>query len=434
MLGFSRRLRLFPLADSRDFRNLWAGQSLSLVGSQVTLLALPLAAVITLKASALQVGILQAAEYTPFLLFGLIAGVWVDRLPRRPLMIASEWGRAGFLITIPPVAALGLLRIEHLYVVSFLVGLFTLVFDVSHSSFLPLLVRREDLPEAYSRLETSRTIAQVAGPSIAGGLVQLVTAPIAIAVDAFSFIWSAWMLSHIRTAEPPRPALAERRGVLKEAGDGLRIVAGHALLRPVVSTLVLINFSLIMLAAVYVLYLTRDLRMTPMLIGLMFATSGTAGISGAMLSGRLARRFGIGAVLTGMVALCVGGGLLIPSAGLLPHWPAVVLVALGHAVFSFAAPVVSVNQASLRQAITPDHLRGRVTATARWATRGLNPVAALLGGVLGGRLGLQATLYIAAGGLALALATLALSPVRSLRSLPARQSPPVSTPPTPVLA
>ena len=263
------RPRFAGLWRHADFVKLWTGQTISLFGSQITFLALPLTAVLVLEASPAQMGFLTAAGAIPSLLVGLFVGVWVDRYRRRPILIAADLGRAALLFAIPVAAILGMLRIEHLYVVAFLVGTLELFFDVAHRSFLPSLVKREQLVEGNSKLEMSRSIAMILGPGVAGGLVQLVTAPIAIAVDAISFLISALFLGWIRAPEPaPKPS-DQRENIWRELGEGLRLVSGNRLLRAIAGCMGIVGLFNSVLEAVFVLYVTRELGIEPGLLGLV---------------------------------------------------------------------------------------------------------------------------------------------------------------------
>ena len=213
------------------FLKLWAASAISDVGSQISALALPLIAALTLGATPWQMGLLSAAGAAPILFVGLFAGVWVDRLRRRPLLIAMDIGRAATLLTIPLASALGLLRIEILYIVALLVGALSVLFSVAHLSFIPTLVERERLVEGNSKLQTTTSVAQVAGPGLGGVLVGLLGAAFAVIIDALSFLASALLIVGIRVKEPSRPASDERGGVVAEIGEGLRIVVTHRILR-----------------------------------------------------------------------------------------------------------------------------------------------------------------------------------------------------------
>jgi MFS family permease len=400
-----------------DFVKLWAGETISLVGSQITLLALPLTAVLTLGATPGQMGLLGAIQYAPFLLLGLFAGVWVDRLRRRPILIGANLGRAALLGLVPLLAALDLLRIEHLYVLAFPLGVLTVFFDVAYQSFLPALVRREDLVEGNSKLEASRSVAQVAGPGLAGMLVQFLTAPIALALDAVSFVVSAGCLMLIRVRESTPTSGASGRGVLAEIGEGLRLVLGNPLLRPIAGCTGSSNLFSAAIQAVFVLYLTRELGIAPTVLGLIVGAGGVGALLGATLAQPAARRFGVGPTIVWPITLGSGAWLVLPLAGEVPT-ATVPLLMVAYAILLGGGTIYNVSQVSLRQAITPDHLQGRMNATMRFIVWGTMPIGALLGGALGEAIGLRTTLIVAALGALLAPLWVLLSPVRTLHRPP----------------
>jgi len=397
-----------------DFLKLWAGESISLIGSQITLLALPLAAVLTLNATAAQTGLLRTAAFAPFLLVGLFAGVWVDRMRRRPILIAADIGRALLLGSIPAAAALDLLYIEQLYLIAFLAGILTVFFDVAYQAFLPSLVRRDQLLEGNSKLEVSNSVAFVAGPGLAGGLVQLLTAAGAIALDAVSYLLSALFLSSIRTPEPVAVATRERRGVRAEIAEGLRVVVGNPLLRGIAGCTSTSNFFGSMVQAVFVLYATRELGLSAGALGLVLGAAGVGALGGALLAGWAARRFGLGRAMIGGILLAEVPWLALPLAGGPPEAATIVL---GAAWFlgGLLGPIYNLNQVSLRQSITPHRLQGRMNATMRFLVWGSIPLGALLGGALGEILGVRATIAIGAAGGLLSVFWLLSSPVRLLR-------------------
>lgn len=289
--------RLTGLWRHPDFLKLWAGQTVSLVGSQITLLALPLVAALVLRATPLQMGILTAALATPALLFGLPAGAWIDRLPRRPILVDADLGRFALLGAIPLAYLMGILRLELLYVVAFLIGTFTLLFDVAYQSFLPSLLAREELVEGNSKLEMSRSAANLVGLGLAGVLVQLVTAPVAIAVDACSFLVSALTLGFVRAQEPHPSARDKSKRIWSEIGEGLRLVFGAPTLRALTGSRATLTFFNSMLEAVFVLYLVRQIGIAPALLGLIWTVGSLGFLVGAALAGRVTRRIGSGAAL-----------------------------------------------------------------------------------------------------------------------------------------
>ena len=407
---------LAGLGRNRSFMTLWAGQSVSLFGSQITRLALPLAAVLTLHANAAQMGFLGAALLAPYLILGLFAGVWVDRLRRRPILIAADVGRAALLVMIPVLAVAGALRIEHLYVIGFLFGTLELFFEVAYQSFVPQIVERDQLTQGNSLLKLSDSTAQVAGPGLGGALVQVLTAPVAIVVDAASFVVSAVTLVLIRTPEAPNNSV-HASNVWAELREGLSLVMGHPWLRAIAGCTATLNFFANLLMTVYILYATRQLGMTPAVIGLVFAAGGASTIVGTLLAGPAARRLGVGPALMG-ASLVIGiASLLIPLAGG-PGLLAVALLIGTQVLWGLSRPVFDINQLSLRQAMTADRLQGRVNASMLFIVWGVIPFGSLLGGALGSTVGLRETIAVGAVGMLLAVVWMILSPIRDLRRLP----------------
>jgi MFS family permease len=401
------------LYRNSDFVKLWSGQSISLVGSQVTMLALPLTAALTLHATAMQMGILTAVQYAPFLLFGLFVGVWVDRLRRRPILIAANLGRGLLLGLIPVAALLGVLRIDQLYVLGFLTGALTVCFDVAYQSYLPGLVGRGQLVEGNSKLLISSSTAAFVGPSLGGVLVQWLTAPVAIAIDAASFFASAFFLCLIRRPEPEPPPVS-RRGVWKEMGEGLRVVHSNRVLRAIVAGTATSNFFINMQISVRLLYVTHDLHLEPAALGFLFATASLGGLVAAVFARRISRLAGVGPTLIGtqlLVGICA---LALPFAGG-GYWTLVGILMASMILWGFAMMTYDINEISFRQSITPDALLGRVNASIRFVTWGAALPGALLGGALGEVLGLRPTLFIGGGGVVCAALWTILSPARKLR-------------------
>jgi MFS family permease len=401
-----------------EFLKLWTGQSISLFGTLISGVALPLTAVLVLDATAFEMGLLRAARLAPGFLFGLLAGVWVDRLRRRPLMIGSDLGRAALLGSIPVAATLGMLRVEQLYVVAFLAGALTVVFDVAVQSYLPTVLTREELLEGNSKLEASGSVAEVAGLGLAGALVQVLTAPIAVAVDAVSFLVSALSLALIRTPEPrPRPT-AEGPSVRREIGEGLRIVLGDPILRAIAGATITVTAFWEVIGAVFFLYVTRELGIEPILQGALYAIGGVSSLLGALLVGRSVERWGRGRTMLWALLLGGIGNLCIPLAGG-PITLAVAFLAAQQVLADGAITAFNINEVSLRQAITPAELLGRVNATIRFVGWTAMLAGALIGGILGDTIGLRPTLLVGALGTMLAALWVLFSPLRRLRSQPA---------------
>ncbi|MFN8492243.1 MAG: MFS transporter [Caldilineaceae bacterium] len=402
------------LAHNGDFLKLWSAQTISAIGSKVTFLALPLTAALVLHATPGEMGYLAAAGSLPALLFGLLAGVWVDRQPRRPLLVLADAGHGLLLLLIPLAAWVGLLQMRLLYGIIFLNGALNLLFDAAYHAYLPSLVQREQLVEANSKLAISRSAAEIAGPSLAGWLIQVATAPMAILVDALSFLLSGLFLSRIRQPEPA-PIQGEAGGPMwHEMSAGLRLLLNDHTLRAITASTATVSFFNAALEAIYLLYMTQHLKLGAGLIGFIFGAGSIGFLVGALLPNRVVRRWGLGpTMLAGLLLLALADFILPLATGSLPF--VVALLIAGQVCFGFGLTFYQVSQISLRQAMTPDHLLGRMNATLDFVVAGLIPLGALLGGLAGERLGLRPTLFIAAGGELLAVLWLLFSPVRSLR-------------------
>ncbi len=398
-----------------DFLRLWGGQTISEFGSLVGGAALQFTAILVLDAGPLKVAVLAASTLVPGLLFGLVAGVWVDRLRRRPIMIAADIGRALALVSIPLAWAFDGLRIEHLYVVAFFTGTFTFVFDVAYRSYLPTLVQRDDLIEANSKLTASSAATEVGGFGVAGWLVQLITGPLTILVDAVSFLGSALFLRSIKTPEAS-PPIAERQSVLREALDGLRVVARSPLLRATAISSVTLDFSMRIFGTVVLLYLIRDLGFEPGVLGMIFAVGGVSSLFGSIVAARTGRALGLGRVMVAGLVVFGISQLLIPAAQGPMAVVAIFLIVqqMGDGFYV----VREISEMSLRQAITPETFLGRMNASFQFGGIAAALVGTLVGGVLGELIGLRWTLVAGAGGTFVAAFWLLVSQVRSVVELP----------------
>ena len=399
-----------------DFVKLWVGQTVSLGGSLVGRFAIPLVAVLTLQSGPAEVALLRFASLLPGVFVALIAGAWVDRLRRRPLMIWADIGRALLLATIPAAAVLGVLTIELLVLVGLAAGTLTTLFDVAYRSYLPTLLRRDQLVEGNSKLQASSAVVEVASFGGAGWLVQLVTAPVAIFVDAISFLVSALAIGRIRAPEPPPTPAVERRGALAEIREGLQFVARHPLLLPLTAAAGLSTLFLHIWVSMLTLFLASDLGLEPWLLGTLYAIGGVTALGGASVAERVVARFGPGPTLVGCMLLTNLSLLFVPMAA----GPLLVIVLFVGAQQLFDAPAVvyEIGEASVIQAATPDHLLGRVVASHGFVASCAMLAGTALGGVLGELIGARATMVVGGVGAVLAVGWLAASPVRSLRALP----------------
>jgi MFS family permease len=394
---------------------LWLGLTISHFGTAVGSIALPLTAIAHLGAGAREMGLLVALTQLPVPLFGLFAGVWLDRVRRRPLMLAADVGRAAILATVPLAALTDTLHLGQLYVVAFAVGTLKVIFDLGSTSYLPTLVKRGQLFAANANLQMTDRVAAVAGSGLGGGLVQWLGAPLAVAVDAASFLGSALCLSRIRTAEEPAPVDADV-GIARQIGAGVRAAFGQPVISAMIVTSTLGSFAGALQQAVLLLFMT-ELGLSPGTIGGLFAVAAAAAWCGAALAAPAAARFGPGSVLVGASFLMAAAAALVPLAGLGAP-PAVVVLAVAQSAGGLALILYSVTQISLRQALTPDALLGRVNATRRVFVFGAIPVGAVVGGALGESFGLRSALICDAA-VALVAALYALvSPLRTARAVP----------------
>ncbi len=418
MSSESRTVR--SLVRHPDFLRLWSAQTVSVFGSAITQLALPLIAATVLQVGAFEFGLLTTIEFLPFILLSLPAGVWVDRLRRRPILIAGDIGRAVAIASIPLAFAFDALTIWQLYVVGFVNGCLTVFFDVAYQSYLPTVVGRGQLVEGNSKLEMTRSASQILGPGGAGILIGLLRAPFAMALDAASYLVSALLLAWIRKPEPqPAPhdtaVHGPRPSMRAEIADGLRYVIGHRWLRSIAATTGITNFFTNVMGSILILYLVRERGLGAEAIGFAFSVGSVGVLAAAFTAGRITRRVGVGRML---VVSAIGfsvAGLPVAFAPDALIWPA---VAVSGFVNGFCGVSWNINQVSLRQSITPTRMQGRMNATMRFIVWGTMPVGSILGGALGSLVGLHPTIVIGAVGGLVAFLPVALSPVRQLRAMP----------------
>ena len=412
-----------------DFVKLWTGQTISEFGSQVSQLAIPWLAALGLHASPIQFSLLGVLGFMPFILFALPAGVWVDRLSRRKILIVGDAARAVLLLLIPLLWATDTLRMWHLLVISFAIGIFTVFFDVAYQSYLPSLVEREQLMEGNSKLQLTVSITQVAGPSASGGLIAAITAPYAIFVDAISFVVSTIFMVRMRHREeiPEHTADAPRTKMWPDVKEGLRWVVGHRWLRAIATCTGVSNFFASLLFATVLLYFTRTLHLHAWEVGLVFAIGSIGSIAGALFVNRIQKRVGVGRTIVMTAVAFSVGGLFYPLA---PKSFPLPLLMLAQVLFGFGSVAYNITQVSLRQAITPERLQGRMNAAMRWIVWGTIPLGTLAGGAIATAYGLRAALWVGAIGGLFTFLPVTLTSVRSIGEMPS----PVDAPPTPAQA
>jgi MFS family permease len=403
-----------PLRETK-FRQYWTAQTISLVGDQVSLLAIPLLAALVLHASPAEMGYLTAAGLIPNLIFSLYAGVWVDRRRhRRYVMIATDIGRGLLLTSIPVAYAFGALTIWQLYAVAFAVGTLSIFFEVANMTLFVSLVPRERYVQAASLLNGSRAMSFVVGPSAAGWLVQLLSAPAALIVDAVSYLTSGLLLSKIRPIEPDPET--ERKGQLSA---GLRFLWGNATLRSMLVALATVNFFNYMFSTLVILYITVDLGVSPGMLGVVFGVASVGALLGSVITGRVSRAVGIGRAYVLGAAIFTAPLLLVPMAS------GPMLVVLGMLFFSeFASGLgvmlLDITAGAIQAAVIPNEMRARVAGAHRTVNYGIRPIGALAGGAVGTLIGVRPTLWIATAGALLAVVLLARSPLLRMRDLPSR--------------
>ncbi|MFF7357203.1 MULTISPECIES: MFS transporter [Streptomyces] len=398
-----------------DFRRFWTADSVSQAGAAVTLVALPLVAIGPLDATPFETGLLVVFEYLAFLVIGLPAGAWVDRVRRRPVMIVCALARAVLLGSIPVAYWLDVLTIGQLYVAAFGVSVCTVFFDVAYQSYLPHLVEDGQLLEANVKLETTRNIAQVGGPGLGGVLVGALTAPVAIVVDAVGFVTAALLLSRIRGSEA-KPEAHPEASLRSEIAEGLRFVFGNPLLRAITLTAAISNLAATIGASMLLVLLNGELGLSPFLCGLVFTAEAVGGLLGSLLTTRIAARLGQGPAMCLSVTL---SGLLWMLA--LPMFQSdwrfavgVVLQGLGWVVYM----TFKINSVVFRQQLCPRPLLGRMTASVRFVVWGAMPVGAFMGSALGQSIGARQAMWVGALGELLAVIPVLLSPLRTMRELP----------------
>ncbi len=401
-----------PLLARREFRRYWSGHTISLFGDQISTLAIPLLAVLTAHASAAQMGYLTAAGLIPYLLFSLIVGAWADRRSdKRRIMIVADLGRAVALIAVPVLYAFGALTLPMLYVVAFLVGTLSVLFEVCDNTVFAALVEKDEYVSANTLLNGSRAMTFVAGPSTAGLLVQLLNAPLAILTDALSYLFSAFFLGRIRPVEPAG-ATGEGWGL----AEGLRFIWHDKVMRPLLAAVTTLNLFNFIYSALFVLYATRYLGVSPGALGLVLGTASVGALGGAFITGKLVRNLGIGKAFVIGQILFPAPMILVPLAG---GGRGVILSLLFAAEFLSGAGVMVLDIAagSLMTAVIPDQLRARVGGAHRTINYGIRPIGALIGGFLGTAIGVHAALWVGAVGACLGVLFLLPSPILRLREI-----------------
>ncbi len=402
----------WPLLRHRDFVKLWAGQSVSALGSIVGRTALPMLIVITMNASPLQVSLVRTLEIAPGLVAGLFAGVWVDRARRLPIMVGADLGRALLLASIPLAYLAGRLGMGHIYAVALMVSVLTVLFDVAYQSYLPTLVKGEQLVQANSLISATNSVGEIAGFGVGGMLVQWLTGPITLLVDAVSFLVSSVSLMLIRAPEARDAAPEEEtRSTFREIREGLSSLFDHPVLRALSISRGIDSLFGNIIGTVIHLFVLRELGLSPGVAGSLYALGGISSFFGAALATPALRRFGLGPTIVGSGLVGAVATLFLALAGG-PLWAVVALMAAQQLIGDGAMTMHIIHGTSLRQSVTPDRVMGRVNASLQVTDWSFMLVGTLLGGVLGESIGLRGALLVAVAGKLLAVAWLYFSPVR----------------------
>lgn len=405
-----------PIWRNLDFVKLWLGHTVSMFGSQLSFVAIPLIAAVTLQATPSQMALLQVLNYVPTTVVALFAGVVVDRLRRRPLMIATDLISAAVLLIFPLAWFLGVLRLELLYGLVFALGVLGVFYGLADGAFLPVLLRREQLPEGWSALNTSSTVARIAGPGLAGLMLQWLSAPLVLAFDAATFVMSAIANGRIRQPEPT-PAGTHRATVWREIQEGLHEVWRNPYLRGFQATTMAYDIFWNALYAVYILYVTRTLGLPPVAVGTIFAVGSVGALIGSATAVLVTRRLGLGRTLVTMQIINGVCALAIASAVRLPSVALAVLIGT-ELLQSYVNTVFGINRGSISQAATPDRLRGRVGASVSFLGISVAALGSALGGLLGETVGVVMTISACAVGCMLAFLWLLNTPIRRLKAVP----------------
>ncbi len=404
-----------------DFRLLWLGETVSGLGNSITVVALPLIAVVVLDADSTAVGLIAAAVWLPWLLVGLPVGAWVDRIRKRPLMIVCDLVSATALVSIPLAARLDALSLPYLVGVALICGTAAVCFNTAYHSYIRIVLDGRDLLEGNAKLQGSEAATRVAGPGAAGLLAQAFGALTAVVADAVTFLVSAASLMRIRVVEPDRAPDEERASLRQQIVEGLRFVGRDRYLRPMVTWGAVINMALMGYQAVQVVFLVRVVGLDPAMVGLLLAGGSTGGIAGALVVTRVSRRFGTARGLLLLQIATSPFALLLPmtTAG-----PGLLLFALGVLLVGFGISVANIVIGSFRQTYCPPHMLGRVVATTMMINHSTIPLGSLLGGVLGDTVGYRSAMWIMTTVVAFCWLILAMSPIRRERDLPEHPGPP----------
>jgi MFS family permease len=400
-----------------DFLKLWAGQTVSELGSVVTRTAVPLAALLVLGAGPWEMAGLVVSASLAVLLVGLFAGAWADRLRRRPLLIWTDAVRALLLFSIPIAYVAGVLRMEQLYIVVFVEACLGALFDAAYPAYVPSLIGIDRVVDGNSKLATSSSLAEIGGPGLAGALVQVVSAPFAILIDAVSFAFSAATLLLIRAPEPARPERTTATPIRGEIVEGLQLVRRHPILLPIAARSVVAHVAGSFYGVLYTIYLIRELQLTPFLLGVVVSAGGVGSLMGSLFAARVIRAYGLGPTLIGAASLAAALGVLTPLAQG-PLLLATLMVFVPQLIGDGLQTVEGIAEISLVQGLSPDRILGRVNATLEVVSHGIAyPIGALAAAWIAGWIGIRGGIALGWAGMALSILLLVRSPLPRVRQV-----------------
>jgi len=402
--------------ENQNFRRLWTAGIVSSFGSDITINAFPFTAILLLDATPWHIGLLRIATMAPAFVAALFVGAWVDRVPRRPLMIAADWVRAAILLSIPLAAWLSTLTFTHLMIAAALLSVASTFFDIADRSMLPSLVGREDLADANRMLTAGNTVAETSGFAVSGWLIQLFTAPGALLIDAGTYVWSAITLRGIDREVEPTDSADQRDHLLREMLAGLRYVRRNAVLIGLASSIFLMSFSMQLVGTVYLLFVNKEVGVNPGALGLIFATGGIFSLIASLTGGRLITAIGIGPLLIASLLLVSAGQSLTALATSATLFAVVVMVM--QQATDFPWTLYEIIQVTIRQSVTADEWQGRMNGSFHIIEFGGYLLGAIVGGWLGATFGLRETILVGSAGIAVAALPLLFSPIRNLRALP----------------
>jgi len=410
--------RSSTLWQNSNFLHLWSAETVAQFGSQLSLVAIPLIAAITLHANALEMGILAASGQAPRLLIGFFAGAWVDRLRRQPIMKAMDFGRALTYLVIPFAAMLDALTFEVLLVVAIVGGCQAVFFDAAWSAIIPHLVERKHLSDANGKLMASVSLAQILGPALAGTLIAWMSGPMVMTITAMTFALSGIFITQIRTTEPRRSrSETQPTRIVAEIREGFQELLGSDLVRPLTTSAAVLNFGGFIFLSVYVLYMADDLGLSSTGIGLVFASGGAGALVGSLVAAPLATRFGVGRTILGGALAFGTGNLLVPLAIVVPDY-ALPLIVASETIAWLSLQIFNINRFSLRQALTPDHLLGRIASSTMTIIGGVQMLGSLLGGIIGQVFSVHTALIVGTIGMFIAAWWIWDSPIPAIHDMP----------------